>query len=66
MNDLLAMQVCQSVNDLPHEILYLQLANPFPFLDHVIECVVATQSQQYVHVLGIFKYMVEGDNVFVL
>ena len=48
-----------------NEVLYLKFGNIFSFFEHFIKSVIVTKFQDNVYILGVFKNVIKGDNIFV-
>ena len=63
MYNFLLMDIGQPLHKLQKIILCLQLTDPFPLLDHLIQRMIIAQLHNDIHILCIFKDMIECDNI---
>jgi hypothetical protein len=66
MYDFVLMQVDERVHNLRQVILDFDLRQPLSAFNELIECLVGAHLQQNIHVLVIFKHVLEFYNVLVV
>ena len=66
MDDPVRVQILESLNDLKCVALDLQLMKSLAPLDQFVHALVLTQLKQYVHILAVFKEMLEQADMVVL